>query len=105
MPTATLVAEPGGRPGPAKTFRLDPPLHDPTTGRDYLHVTIFVPRHGGPRVEVVGSHATGVPVSMQPLPGSCTLQHQVTLDDACAWALLTAGGYAVGDPGPDGGEP
>lgn len=101
MPTAILTAEPNGRPGPARTFRVDPALRDPTTGRDYGHVTIYIPVHGGPRIEVVGSDSEGHPFSMQPVPGSQILQHPVSLDDACVWALLTAGGYEIVEPEPE----
>ncbi len=33
-----------------------------------------------------------------PLPGSFSLQHEVTIDEAAWWALQTAGGYEIVTP-------
>ena len=96
MATAILVAEPEGIfAGPARTYRIDPPLKDMSNGRLHNHITIYKTLLGGPRVEVVGANPNGTAIVMNPLPGTFILQHDVSLDDACTWALLTAGGYEV----------
>ena len=99
MPTARQVADPLGYIGPARTFLVDPPITDPNQGaRPYNYVTVVLVDRYGPRVEVFGANADGTAKSMNPLPGSFILQRTVTLADACTWALLTAGGYEIGDP-------
>lgn len=95
MPTAIPVAEPSFYAGPARTFRLDPPLRDAGTGRLHDHVTVVKSTLGAPEVQVIGCKPNGAAIVMNPLPGSFILQHDVSLDDACTWALLTAGGYEV----------
>lgn len=99
MPTAIEVIEPAGFIGPARTFRVDPPIKDPNQGgTEHDHVTVVLVDRYGPRVEIVGARPDGTAKSMNPLPGSFILQHGVTLDDACTWGLLTAGGYVIGAP-------
>lgn len=101
MPTATPIVEPTWYIGPARTFRVEPELRDPSSGQAFGHVTVCKTTLGGPRVEVIGSVETGNAVVMNPLPGSFVLQHDVSLDDACVWALATAGGYVIGPPDPE----
>lgn len=99
MATATEVAEPAGYVGPARTFRVDPPLADPNQGgKQFDHVTVVLVIRYGPRVEIFGARPDGSALSMNALPGSFILQHEVTLDDACTWGLLTAGGYEITAP-------
>lgn len=99
MPTARQVTDPLGYIGPARTFLVDPPITDPNQGaRPHNYVTVVLVDRYGPRVEVFGANADGTAKSMNPLPGSFILQRTVTLSDACTWALLTAGGYEIGDP-------
>lgn len=95
MPTAVAVVDPGVYSGPARTFRLDPPLFDPASGDSYEYVTVCKTLLGGPRVEVYGCRENGIAIRMVPLPGSFILQHDVTIEDACGWALATAGGYDI----------
>lgn len=95
MATAILVAEPTAYSGPSKTFRIEPSLYDPVSRKIYDCVTVCKTTLGGARVEVYGSLDTGAAVSMAPLPGSFVLQHDVSVDDACVWALMTAGGYEI----------
>lgn len=101
MPTAVHVADPPGFMGEARAFRVDPSIRNPANGREYDHVTISKLTVGGPRVEVYGAHPTGHAQSMFPLPGSFVMQHDVSVDDACVWALLTAGGYVITEPEPE----
>jgi hypothetical protein len=99
MATATEVATPGGFIGPARTFRVSPSLSDPSNGGiAYDHVTVVLVLNYGPRVEIFGARPDGSARSMNALPGSFILQHEVTLDDACLWALTTAGGYVLTEP-------
>lgn len=97
MATAIPVAEPSYYAGPARTFKVEPALRDPLSASLYDYVTVCSIERGGPRIEVYGCGERGVAIRMNPLPGSTILQHGVSLDDACAWALLTAGGYEIGD--------
>lgn len=101
MATATLVAEPGFYSGPAKAFRVDPALRDPLTRKVTDHVVVVKTTLGGPRIEVFACNSRGIATRMNPLPGSQILQHDVTIDDACAWALMTAGGYEIVEEGDD----
>ena len=98
MATAIPITDCGGFTGPARLFAVDPPLQDPSSGNITEHVIVCVTTMGGPRIEVYPGRPSGVARSMQPLPGSCILQHAVTLNDACAWALATAGGYEIAMP-------
>ncbi|MHD0294983.1 hypothetical protein RCF19_03825 [Rhodococcus qingshengii] len=97
MATAIPLADCGGFTGPARLFAIDPPLRDPSSGNIADHVIVCVTTMGGPRIEVYPGRPSGSARSMQPLPGSCILQRAVSLDDACVWALSTAGGYEIAD--------
>lgn len=101
MATAEAIVDLDVYSGPARAFRLDPPLFDPATGTTYDHVVVCKTLMGGPRVEVYGCADNGIAIRMVPLPGSFVMQHDVTLDDACGWALATAGGYDVVKMVPD----
>lgn len=98
MNTATPVIDCGGFAGPARAFRVTPPLRDPSNGRTFDHVIVCFTEFGGPRIEVFGGTEHGTALLMNPLPGSCILQHAVSIDDACVWALTTAGGYEIVPP-------
>lgn len=98
MGTAVPIADCGGFTGPARLFNIDPALRDPVSGQSANHVIVCVTALGGPRIEVYPGRPSGAAWSMQPLPGSCILQHDVSLDDACVWALQTAGGYDIVTP-------
>ena len=101
MATAVPVAEPSWYAGPARTFRIEPKLSDPATGLEFDHVTVCKTILGGPRVDLFGSKPNGNAITVQRLPGSFVLQHDVELEDACTWALAMAGGYVIGDPDPE----
>lgn len=101
MATATPVMDCGGFTGPARLFRIDPVLRDPASGQIAGHLIVCMTTMGGPRIEVYPGRPSGAALSMQPLPGSCILQHEVSIDDACVWALQTAGGYEIGAPDPE----
>lgn len=99
MPTATLVGRDNiSFAGPANHYQLDPPLNG-------LHfITVFIePGYGSvaPRVAVVPRRMDGTPMMNAPLPGSFSLQHEVTIDEAAWWALQTAGGYEIVTPPED----
>lgn len=93
-----LVDDYKGAPGRARLFRLSEPLDG------YNEVLIWLQDSigpMGPEVNVVGTNLiTGRPKLGFPLPGSCKLQHMVDFEDACVWALATAGGYEVVGPDP-----
>lgn len=83
--------------GLANTYQLDPPL------RGYQFVTVFIePGYGpvAPRATVVPKRIDETPMLNAPLPGSFSLQHEVTIDEAAWWALQTAGGYEIVIPEP-----
>lgn len=101
MAVAVPVMDCGGFTGPARLFRIDPPLRDPSSGQVAGFLIVCHTQMGGPRIEVYPGKESGVAHSMQPLPGSCILQHGVSLDDACVWALQTAGGYLIVEPAPE----
>lgn len=107
MPSIAIqVAEPAGYIGAARTFRVDPPLTDPSQGnRAFDYVTVVLILNYGLRVELFGANSDGTARSMNPLPGSFILQRTVTLDDACTWGLLTAGGYEITELFPEPAEP
>lgn len=93
MPTATLIGRDDiSFAGPANHYQLDPPLSG------FHFVTVFVePGYGpvAPRVAVVPRRMDETPMMNAPLPGSYSLQHEVTIDEAAWWALQTAGGYDI----------
>lgn len=95
MATATAIAEMTVYSGPARAFRVDPMIHDPLTRNDYGHVVVCKTTLGGPRVEMYGCDEHGIARRLVPLPGSFTMHHDVSLDDACAFALMLAGGYVI----------
>lgn len=101
MATATAIADMTVYSGPARAFRLDPLLHDPLTRTDYGHVVVCKTTLGGPRVEVYGCDEHGIAHRMVPLPGSFTMHHDGSLDDACTFALMLAGGYTIAEPDTD----
>ncbi|MDI9900269.1 translation initiation factor IF-2 N-terminal domain-containing protein [Rhodococcus sp. IEGM 1409] len=88
-----LVDDYKGAPGRARLFRLSETLDG------YDEVLIWLQDSigpMGPEVNVVGTNLiTGKPKLGFPLPGSCKLQHMVEFEDACSWALATAGGYTM----------
>lgn len=88
-----LVDDYKGAPGRARLFRLSHTLDG------YDEVLIWLQDAigpMGPEVNVVGTNLiTGSPKLGFPLPGSCKLQHMVDFEDACVWALATAGGYTM----------
>lgn len=96
MATATLIEhDPCSFAGPANMYRLDPPL----AGHD--HVTVFLePGYGsvGPRAVIVPNVMGGEPMLNAPLPGSVSLHHDATIDEAAWFALLAAGGYEIVSP-------
>lgn len=100
MPTAKPLMDCGGFTGPARAFHISPSLRDPANGYVHEHLIVCYTELGGPRIEVYGGTSAGAARVMQPLPGSCILQHAVTLEDACVWALMTAGGYEIVVPDP-----
>ncbi|MEA1795101.1 hypothetical protein [Rhodococcus qingshengii] len=93
MKTATLVVEDiRGYAGPANCYRLSEPLFGAT------HVVVWSqPAFGSqlPEVVVVPAMPSGTARNMARLPGSSMLHHEATIEDAAAWALLTAGGYEI----------
>ncbi|QTR98340.1 translation initiation factor IF-2 N-terminal domain-containing protein [Rhodococcus qingshengii] len=99
-----LVDDYKGAPGRARLFRLSETLDG------YDEVLIWLQDSigpMGPEVNVVGTNLiTGKPKLGFPLPGSCKLQHMVEFEDACLWALATAGGYTMeaADPEPEPDE-
>lgn len=101
MATATAIADMTVYSGPARAFRLDPLLHDPLTRTDYGHVVVCKTTLGGPRVEMYGCDEHGIAHRMVPLPGSFTMHHDGSLDDACTFALMLAGGYTIAEPDTD----
>ena len=98
MPTATLIGRDDiSFAGPANHYQLDPPLNG------FHFVTVFIePGYASvaPRVAVVPRRVDETPVMNAPLPGSFSLQHEVTIDEAAWWALQTAGGYDIVTPEP-----
>ena len=93
MPTATLIGRDDiSFAGPANHYELDAPLSG------FQFVTVFIePGYASvaPRVAVVPRRLDGAPMLNAPLPGSFSLQHEVTIDEAAWWALQTAGGYDI----------
>ena len=102
MATATLIERDNITfAGPANHYRLDPPL------RGFEHVTVFIePAYGGagPRVVISPKRMDSEPMLNVPLPGSVSLHHDATIDEAAWFALLAAGGYDIvipPEPEPD----
>ncbi|MHD0296987.1 hypothetical protein RCF19_13960 [Rhodococcus qingshengii] len=96
MPTATLTERDNITfAGPANHYRLNPPL------RGFEHVTVFIePAYGGmsPRVVIAPRRMDNEPMLNVPLPGSVSLHHEASIDDAAWFALLAAGGYEIVKP-------
>lgn len=99
MPTATLVARDNiTYAGPANHYLLDPPL------RGFEHVMVYMePEYGGagPRVVISPKRMDKEPMLNIPLPGSVSLHHDATIDEAAWFALLAAGGYDIVTPPED----
>lgn len=93
MATATLIARDNiTYAGPANHYQLDPPL------RGFQHVMVYMePEYGGagPRVVISPKRVDNEPMLNVPLPGSVSLHHDVTIDEAAWFALLAAGGYDI----------
>lgn len=96
MPTAVLIGrDTTTYAGPANHYLLDPPLSGLPV------VTVFLqPGYDivAPRAVVVPVRTDGTHVLNAPLPGSFSLQHDVTIDEAAWFALLAAGGYEIVEP-------
>lgn len=98
MPTATLIDRDNLTfAGPANCYHLDPPL----MGNEFVMVYIE-PGYGSitPRVTIVPKRIGDAPALNAPLPGSYSLQHDVSIDDGAWFALLAAGGYEIVVPDP-----
>ena len=112
MPTATLIdANYGGCPGPAHLYELSEPLAEnrrELVGGQWVtltHTRVIVwvqPAFGSmsPCVKVVPLRTTEAPALNVEMPGSYILQHEVSIDEAAWWALMTAGGYEIVVPDP-----
>lgn len=108
MPTAEVVVEQvDGYVGPARCYRLDPPVV--IEGREYEHVTVVVQppfAHQAAETKVYPAHKSGAAATLQLTRrvGSHTLRDDYRPGDVAyedgvrALALILLGGYQVVAP-------